>query len=101
MVSLLTLLPSIGGVGVREKGTELFLTPLGVPPGTAVILSLLWFAVQMTVSAFGGLVYLFSRFPRPQTGDGAESAEATKEADDGPVDRDPGEGRAGQLGRAA
>lgn len=101
MVSLLTLLPSIGGVGVREKGTALFLAPLGVPADTAVTLSLLWFAVQLTVSALGGLVYLFGTFPRPQAAGTERPGGSETEGGDGPVGRDPGQGREGQLGRAA
>jgi uncharacterized membrane protein YbhN (UPF0104 family) len=94
MVSLLTMLPiSINGVGLREEGTKLFLAPVGVSAEMAVILALLWFAVQLAVSILGGLVYLFGHFPKPQT--------AEKEGDDGSVDGDSDQGREGQLTRAA
>jgi glycosyltransferase 2 family protein len=66
MVALLTMLPvSINGIGVREKGMALFLAPLGVAEGTAMTLSLLWFAVTAVTSLAGGVVYLFGRFPKP------------------------------------
>ncbi len=62
MVSLLTLLPiSVNGMGVREEATILFLAPLGVAAGTALTLSVLWFAVSATVSLVGGAVYLLGQ----------------------------------------
>jgi glycosyltransferase 2 family protein len=65
MVSLLqVVLPSLNGHGVREGGLILFLSPVGVPAGTALTLSFLWFAVMATASLCGGAVYLFGRFPR-------------------------------------
>lgn len=97
MVALLTLLPvSVNGMGVREGGTALFLAPLGVDQATALTLAFLWFAVFGAVSLVGGVVYLFGAYPRPAAG--SDSAEGTK---DGPVDRDPDQGREGQLEQAA
>jgi uncharacterized membrane protein YbhN (UPF0104 family) len=90
MVSLLTLLPSINGMGVREGGLVLFLKPVGVAAATALTLSFLWFAVFAVTSVMGGAVYLFGRFPRPE-----ESAEH------GSLGGHPDQGRAGQLGAAA
>jgi len=89
MVSLLTLLPSINGIGVREWGMKLFLMPLGVPEGLALSLSFLWFAVFTACSVCGGFVYLFGRFHSPEV-----------EAD-GPVGNHPDQGRARQFGAAA
>lgn len=90
MVTLLTLLPSINGMGLREGGLVLFLQPLGIATGTALTLSFLWFAVFATASLLGGAVYLFGRFPRPG-----------EQANYGPVGNHPDQGRAGQLGAAA
>jgi uncharacterized membrane protein YbhN (UPF0104 family) len=90
MVTLLTLLPSINGMGLREGGLVLFLAPLGVAPEAALTLSFLWFAVFATTSLMGGLVYLFGRFPRPG-----------EHAEHGSVSGGPDQGRAGQLGAAA
>ena len=96
MVSLLTLLPvSVNGMGVREGGVALFLAPLGVPQATAVTLAFLWFAVFGVVSLVGGVVYLAGGYAKPRPAD----EEGTR--DHGPVDRDPGQGREGQLGKAA
>jgi uncharacterized membrane protein YbhN (UPF0104 family) len=90
MVTLLTLLPvSLNGIGVREGGMILFLSPLGVNAATALTLSFLWFTVFTAVSATGAIVYLFGSFPRPQ------------ERAHGPFGRDSDQGRAGQLKAAA
>lgn len=86
MVTLLTLLPSINGMGVREWGMTLFLVPLGVPAGTAVSLAFLWFAVFGACSLAGGAVYLLGRFPRPEV-----------KPDHGPVGYHSHQGRARQL----
>ncbi|MCS6852096.1 MAG: flippase-like domain-containing protein [Gemmataceae bacterium] len=91
MVSLLTLLPiSINGIGVREEGMMRFLAFLGVPTGTTLCLSLLWFAVFLAAGGLGGLVYLLGSFPRPEVTTGHE-----------PVCGDPHQGRARQLTTAA
>jgi uncharacterized protein (TIRG00374 family) len=89
MVTLLTLLPSINGMGVREAGTALFLAAAGVPEEVAVTLSFLWFGVQAAASLVGAVVYLFGRFPRME-GQAGEAA----------VDHRAGEGRAGQPAAA-
>jgi uncharacterized membrane protein YbhN (UPF0104 family) len=99
MVSLLTLLPvSLNGMGLREWGMVLFLKPLGVGRETALMLSLLWFAVFTAASLAGGLVYLFGRFPRPE---GSADLADEVQADDGPVGGDPSQGRARQFKAAA
>jgi glycosyltransferase 2 family protein len=100
MVAIITMLPiGINGIGLREKAMAVFLVPVGIAEELGVTLSLLWFAVTLTVSMIGGLVYLFGSFPRPQT---AEAAEISAEGnDDGSVDGHPDQGREGQLGRAA
>jgi uncharacterized membrane protein YbhN (UPF0104 family) len=90
MVTLLTLLPSINGMGLREAGLVLFLQPLGVAPGAALTLSFLWFAVFAAASLLGGAVYLFGRFGRVE-----------EQGDHGPVGGHPHQGRARQLGAAA
>jgi len=94
MVSLLTLLPiSVNGMGVRELGTIAFLAPLNVNAGEASTLAFLWFAVSVAVSLMGGLIYLFGAYPKAQT--------ATKEENNGPVDRDSNQGREGKYSQAA
>lgn len=68
MVTLLTMLPiSMNGMGIREGGTILFLTPLGVSHATALSLAVLWFAVFTVASLVGGVLYLTQRFSKPKT----------------------------------
>ena len=103
MVSLLTLLPiSVNGMGVREKATVLFLAPLGIAEGTALTLSMLWFAVYATVSLLGGAVYYFGHFPKPETpaADTPALAQGT-EVTYGTFRGDSDQGRAGQHRHAA
>ena len=40
---------------------------LAIVWGTALSLAFLWFAVYAAVSLLGGAVYLFGRFPKPET----------------------------------
>ncbi len=99
MVSLLTLLPiSVNGMGVREYGTVLFLAPLSVDDGSAKTLAFLWFAVSVSVSLLGGLVYLLGAFPKAETGSTLAN-EGT--SDNGSVDRDSDQGRKGEYPQAA
>ncbi len=98
LVSLLTMLPiSLNGMGVREGAMVFFLAPLGVGQGLAVTLAFLWFAVSVTVSFFGGFVYLFGHFPRP-----VMAAETDGEDErDGSLCGHSNQGRTGQLKTAA
>ncbi len=99
MVSLLTLLPiTMNGMGVRELGTIAFLAPLGVHEDTAKALAFLWFASSIVVSLLGGLVYLFGAYPKAATNSAADN-EGTNE--NGLVDRDTDQGRAGEHRQAA
>jgi uncharacterized membrane protein YbhN (UPF0104 family) len=78
VVAVLTLLPvSVNGMGLREWGTVLLLSPVGVGSAEAVTLSLLTFAVQALASLGGCVFYLFGRFPRfTAAGEGPLAAEA-------------------------
>lgn len=99
MVSLLTLLPvSVNGMGVREGGVALCLTPLGVEQSTSVTLAFLWFAVFALVGLLGGLVYLCGAYPKP-----GSASQASSEATEGhePLGCHPNQGREGQLDQAA
>jgi len=86
MVTLLTLLPSLGGIGIREGGMLLFLRPLGIDTSTAMTLSFLWFSVFTAASLLGAGIYLFGNFSRPG-----------EQHDDESVRGDPDQGRARQL----
>ena len=60
MVTLLTLVPvSLNGMGVREGGMVLFLTPVGIAHGHGLSLAFLWFSVFVAVSLFGAGVFCF------------------------------------------
>jgi uncharacterized membrane protein YbhN (UPF0104 family) len=97
MVSLLTLLPiSVNGMGVRELGTIAFLAPLQVHEDTSKSLAFLWFASSVAISLLGGLVYLIGAYPKAAT---KAANEETNE--NGPVDRDTDQGRAGEHKQAA
>jgi hypothetical protein len=61
LVSILSGLPvSFGGIGVREGGYIMLLTPLGVGREQALALGLLWSAIVLSANATGGLVLLLS-----------------------------------------
>ena len=106
MVSLLTLLPiSINGMGVREGGVVLFLTPLGVEHGTALTLAFLWFLVYAAGSLLGGVVYLAGAFPKPESAAAETASTDTAGGEEltayGPVAGDSDQGRTGQYNQAA
>jgi uncharacterized membrane protein YbhN (UPF0104 family) len=91
MVTLLTLAPvSLNGMGVREGGMVLFLTPLGVDEPTALSLAFLWFSVFTAASLCGAAVYLFGSFSRPE-----------ERQTNGSIRGDSDQGRAGQPSAAA
>ena len=58
MVCVVTSLPSIGGLGVREFGWVSLLFLLGVPKGTALGLSLISFFIMVIAGILGGLFYV-------------------------------------------
>jgi arylsulfatase A-like enzyme/uncharacterized membrane protein YbhN (UPF0104 family) len=57
-----TLLPaSVNGLGVREATAVALYTSVGVPAATALLIPTVGFAVEMAISALGGLVFLSRR----------------------------------------
>jgi arylsulfatase A-like enzyme/uncharacterized membrane protein YbhN (UPF0104 family) len=57
-----TLLPaSVNGIGVREATAVALYTRLGVPASVAFLVPAVGFALEMVISAFGGLVFLLRR----------------------------------------
>jgi uncharacterized membrane protein YbhN (UPF0104 family) len=104
MVSLLTLLPvSVNGIGVREGGVALFLTPLGIAPTIAATLAFLWFLTFGAISLLGGVVHLCGAYPQPAPASAGLANSEPSEATDahGPLGSHPDQGRAGQLDQAA
>ncbi len=73
LIALFNLLPiAFNGLGVRE-GVYLFLfVPIGVPPETAVAMSLAYYFLRFGAGLIGGLMYMLSslanfvRTPRPE-----------------------------------
>jgi uncharacterized protein (TIRG00374 family) len=62
LISLAGMLPiSVNGLGVREALYLLLFGQLGAPPEVAVLLALLYFAVTLTASLPGGLLYMLQR----------------------------------------
>ncbi len=59
LIALVTLvLPSFGGLGVRELAFQHFLTYVMINKETSIALSLSFYAVTLAWSAVGGLIYL-------------------------------------------
>ncbi len=60
IVSAVSFLPSIGGLGVREFGWVYFLGKVGIGQGIAVSLSLISFFFIIVIGIFGGVMYVTS-----------------------------------------
>jgi len=66
LVAMLTMLPSIGGLGLRETGMPALLGTLyGLPREEGIALAVLWSLIAMASGLLGGLVYLI--FDRPSS----------------------------------
>ncbi len=59
IVGILSLLPSINGLGIREGSMVLLFGPL-IGKENALAVSILWFFVLLIISVLGGLVYATS-----------------------------------------
>ncbi len=55
-----SLIPSIGGLGVREAGTAYLFYKVGVDAGVAVSMSLINYLFMTIVGLLGGLIYVFT-----------------------------------------
>jgi len=78
VVILLTLLPlSIAGIGIREAGLVLLLTPFGIEATSAVAYSFLMFTLIVMMAGLGGLIeaknFLFPDKSNPQIREVSES----------------------------
>ncbi len=68
LISLSLLLPSVGGLGVRELSYVALFGQAGVAPAAATALSLLYYAVTLGSGLLGGLLYLLpTSEPVPMT----------------------------------
>ena len=59
IVSMMSLLPSINGLGLREGSTVVLFGPL-IGSDKAFAMSILWLLVLLCISIMGGLIYAFS-----------------------------------------
>jgi len=59
IVSMMSLLPSINGLGLREGSTVVLFGPI-IGTDKAFAMSILWLLVLLCVSMIGGLIYAFS-----------------------------------------
>ncbi len=59
LVSLALLLPSIGGIGVRELSYVGLFTQIGAPPEQAIAMSLVIYLATVLTGLLGGLLLLF------------------------------------------
>jgi uncharacterized protein (TIRG00374 family) len=60
ILSLVMLIPSIGGLGVRELIAPLLFAPAGLTPEQAIALTLLVFFVERFSGLLGGPVYIYT-----------------------------------------
>jgi uncharacterized protein (TIRG00374 family) len=60
ILSLVMIIPSIGGLGVRELIAPLLFAPAGLSPEQAIALSLLVFAVERLSGLLGGPLYIYT-----------------------------------------
>lgn len=67
IMSMAILLPSIGGLGIRESLAPLLFLGAGLTFSQAVALSLLVFAIERTAGLAGGPVYLWTLFQQKQS----------------------------------
>ena len=59
IVSMMSLLPSINGLGLREGSTVMLFGPL-IGSDKAFAMSILWLLILLCISIMGGLIYAFS-----------------------------------------
>ena len=64
LIALTMVLPiSINGVGLREGGMALLLSPWGVAKEQAIAIGLLWFFATIVTGLIGGVLFLLDRRP--------------------------------------
>lgn len=60
LICVVTIVPSIGGLGVREAGSVFFLTKAGMAAEAAVGISLINFAFMTVIGAFGAVMFFLT-----------------------------------------
>ncbi|MCB9756842.1 MAG: flippase-like domain-containing protein [Candidatus Omnitrophica bacterium] len=61
LICVLSTVPSIGGLGVREAGAAYFLGKVGVASGVAVSISLINFLFMVLIGLLGGIYFLLTQ----------------------------------------
>lgn len=80
LICVVTALPSIGGLGVREMGWAYFLAKVGVTQGVAVSISLISFLFMVIVGLIGGVIYVVTLLDRRVQPHQAKSKSRHKES---------------------
>jgi uncharacterized membrane protein YbhN (UPF0104 family) len=78
ILSVALLVPSVGGIGVRENMTPLLFAPAGVSFHAAVTLGILTFIIMRLTSLLGAPVYLWSNLRQKQINQVAAAPPDTK-----------------------
>ncbi len=60
MICVVSSVPSIGGLGVREAGAVYLFTKIGVPSNIALSISLINFSFMVLIGLLGGIVYVIT-----------------------------------------
>jgi len=63
LICVVTSLPSIGGLGVREVGTVFLFAKAGIATGLSVSISLMLYVFTVVVGLMGALFFLLTRSP--------------------------------------
>ncbi|MBF0523003.1 MAG: flippase-like domain-containing protein [Candidatus Omnitrophica bacterium] len=63
LICVISSLPSIGGLGVREAGAAYLFSRVGMDPGIAVSISLINFLFMVIIGLIGGLIYVVTFSP--------------------------------------
>jgi uncharacterized protein (TIRG00374 family) len=64
LICVVSVLPSVGGLGVREAGAAFLLTRAGVESGVSVSISLLNFAFMVLMGLVGGVIFITTKSSR-------------------------------------
>jgi len=60
LICVASIVPSIGGLGVREAGAAYLFSKIGMETGIAVSISLIIFLFMVFVGLIGGIIYVFT-----------------------------------------
>jgi len=58
IISALLMIPSVGGLGIREGGTVLLFSQVGVDEHQALVLALAWDITMLVTGLIGATIYI-------------------------------------------